>query len=165
MKYKLIWKFGQNHLLLNLRKIVYLTWKNYGLKNTEGIFWFFCIINKKCKSYFCSFLVWHAFFHSSVIYVLHICVNNFKAILNPCETSTILIRILIQFMYVMHDWFRICLSENMYVGGKKGTTMIHNLNNSKNNAINESSLWKVIFEAILFRNFEATFKLTSLLIL
>ena len=38
VKYKLIWKFGQNHLLLNLRKIVYPTWKNYGLKNIEGIF-------------------------------------------------------------------------------------------------------------------------------
>ena len=83
------------------------------------LIFFFCIINKKCKSYFCFFLVWHAFFCSSVIYVLYICVNNFKAILSPCEASTILIRILIQFMYIMHDWFRVCLSENMYVGKKR----------------------------------------------
>ena len=114
-------KIWTEPLTIELRKIVYPTWKNYGLKNIEGIFWFFffCIINKKCKSYFCFFLVWHAFFCSSVIYVLYICVNNFKAILSPCEASTILIRILIQFMYIMHDWFRVCLSENMYVGKKR----------------------------------------------
>lgn len=92
------------------------------LKKHRRYFLIFCIISKKCKSYLRS--VCDMLFCSTVIFALHICINNFKAILNPCEASTVLIRILILFMYVMCDWFRVCLEKWKCVCGKQGTNMV-----------------------------------------
>lgn len=70
------------------------------LKKYRRYFLNFCIINKY-KSYL-YFLLFDAFC-VAILCVVPVCINNLKAILNLHEAYSVLMKILVPCMYVMHN--------------------------------------------------------------